>query len=187
MEQVEAIKQASAVPAQGKIIPFGEPVYNQIMQFLIEEAYLLDDGHFKEWLALLEDDMMLTMPVRQTLSRKRGDGSAKSSYWLFDDKEALVFKAERYLGDSAWADDPPSRLRRLITNLRVQQTEHPNEYLAQSYLLLQRSTSNQHQFVPFSARRDDILRKTAQGWRIARRNLQVDQAVIGQANLGFVL
>src|SRR5512139_2601559 len=99
MEQVEAIKTAAAVPAQDKIIAFGEPVYNQIMQFLIEEAYLLDDGHFKEWLALLEEDMMLTMPVRQTVSRKRGDGSAKNSYWLFDDKEPLTFKAERYLGD----------------------------------------------------------------------------------------
>lgn len=187
MEQVEAIKQASAVPAQDKIIAFGEPVYNQIMQFLIEEAYLLDDGHFKQWLELLEDDMMLTMPVRQTMSRKRGDGTARNSYWLFDDKEALTFKAERYLGDSAWADDPPSRLRRLITNLRVQQTGNPNEYLAQSYLLLQRSTSNQHHFAPFSARRDDILHKTAKGWRIAKRNILVDQAVIGQPNLGFVL
>ena len=189
MEQAEAIKQPAVTAAQaatGKAVRYGEPLYNDIVHFLIEEAHILDTAQYKQWIELLAEDVQVTMPVRQTVNRKRGDGRGQL-YWLFDDKEALTFKALRYLGDSAWADDPPSRLRRMITNVRVHETATPGEYLVQSYLLLQRNAGNQHTFNPFSARRDDILRRHGDGWLIARRDILVDQAVIGQPNLGFVI
>jgi 3-phenylpropionate/cinnamic acid dioxygenase small subunit len=190
MNQAEAIKQPAATAevqaATGKQVRYGEALYNEFVHFLIEEAHILDGAQYKDWVELLAEDVLVTMPVRQTVSRKRGDGRS-GQYWLFDDKEALTFKALRYLGDSAWADDPPSRIRRMITNVRVHETAVPGEYLVQSYLLLNRNSGNQHTFTPFSARRDDILRRHGSGWLIARRNILVDQAVLGQPNLGFVI
>ena len=174
------------VTPQAACVRYGEPVYNDIMHFLIEEAHLLDSGQFKQWVDLLADDVLVSMPVRQSLSRKRGDDRGRL-YWLRDDKEALSFKALRYLGDSAWCEDPPSRIRRMITNLRLHETATPGEYLAQSYLLLQRNSGSQHTFASFSARRDDILRRSGSGWLIARREILVDQAVIGMPNLGFMI
>lgn len=184
MEQIEAYQPA--VGYGGKQIRFGTPVYNDLMHFLIEEAYMLDNSKYKDWVELLADDVLITMPVRQTVSRKNGDGRGPL-YWIYDTKEEAVFKATRYLGDSAWADDPPSRHRRMITNVRVYETDVEQEYLVQSYLLLQRNTGNQHTFSPFSARRDDILRREGDSWLIAKRNIIVDQAVIGQPNIGFVI
>lgn len=189
MEQTEALKAPAAAAAQassGRQVRFGEPVYNELMHFLIEEAHLLDSALYKEWVELLANDVMVTMPVRQTLSRKRGDGRGQL-YWLYDDKEALTFKALRFLGDSAWADDPPSRIRRMVTNVRVHETAVPGEYLVQSYLQLQRNIGNQHNFTTFCARRDDILRKSGAGWLIAQRDILLDQAVLGQPNLGFMI
>jgi 3-phenylpropionate/cinnamic acid dioxygenase small subunit len=170
----------------GRSIAFGEPVYNELMNFLIEEAHLLDDGRFGEWVALLADDLVYSMPVRQTFNRKRGDGCG-TLYWLRENKEMLTFKAERLLGDSAWCEDPPSRIRRMVTNLRVHETAVPGEYLVQSYLLLQRNSGDEHQFHSFSARRDDIVRRGGEGWQLARRDILVDQAVVGQPNLGFFI
>jgi 3-phenylpropionate/cinnamic acid dioxygenase small subunit len=191
MEQAEINYQTAATKAAceagtGKSVRYGEPLYNDLVHFLIEEAHLLDTAQYKQWVELLADDLMVTMPVRQTVNRKRTE-TRSQLYWLFDDKEATTFKALRYLGDSAWADDPPSRLRRMITNVRVHETAVPGEYLVQSYLLLQRNSGNQHHFATFSARRDDILRRNGTGWLIARRDILVDQAVIGQPNLGFVI
>ena len=189
MEHAEALKAPAAGAAQtatGRQVRYGESVYNDIAHFLIEEAHILDSGLYKQWVELLADDVMVMMPVRQTVSRKRGDGRGLL-YWLHDDKDALTFKALRYLGDSAWGDDPPSRIRRMISNVRVHETAVPGEYLAQSYLLLQRNIGNQHTFSPFSARRDDTLRRHGDSWLIARREILVDQAVIGQPNLSFVL
>lgn len=191
MEQAEVDNQTAATKAAaeagtGPSVRYGTPLYNDLVHFLIEEAHLLDTAQYKTWVELLADDLMITMPVRQTVNRKRTE-TRSQLYWLFDDKEATVFKAMRYLGDSAWADDPPSRMRRMITNVRVHETAVPDEYLVQSYLLLQRNSGNQHTFAPFSARRDDILRKNGAGWLIVRRDIVVDQAVIGQPNLGFVI
>lgn len=187
MEQVEfntAETAAAGSATTGKPVMYGEPVYNEIVHFLIEEAHLLDSGLFRQWIDLLAEDVVVSMPVRQTLSRRRGDDRGEL-YWLFDDKEALTFKALRYLGDGAWADDPPSRIRRMITNVRVHETSVAGEYLAQSYLQLQRNSGNSHTFSTFSARRDDILRQTPAGWQIAKRDLLVDHAV--GAPLSFVL
>lgn len=189
MEQAEALRAPrlhATEAAIGKPLAYGGPVHNEAMHFLIEEAHLLDSGLFKEWLDLLAEDVLIAMPVRQTVSRKRGDGRG-DLYWLYDTKEELSFKALRYLGDSAWADDPPSRIRRMITNVRVHETAVAGEYLVQSYLQLQRNVGNQPSFSTFSARRDDILRRNGAGWLIARRDLLVDQAVLGQSNLGFML
>lgn len=169
-----------------KQIRYGEPAYNEVMHFLIEEAHMLDSAQYRQWVELLADDVLISMPVRQTVNRKRGDGRSALS-WLHDDKAAITFKALRYLGDSAWADDPPSRIRRMITNVRVHETAVTGEYLVQSYLQLQRNSGNQHTFTTFSARRDDILRRVGDGWLIAKRDILVDQAVLGQPNLGFVL
>jgi 3-phenylpropionate/cinnamic acid dioxygenase small subunit len=189
MQPVDIKSAAPAANSQppGKAIPFGAGVYNEAMHFLIEEAYLLDDGLFNEWLGLLADDVQCTMPVRQSFNRKKGNGFNDGMNWLFDDKGALTFKAQRMYTDSAFAEDPPSRVRRIVSNLRLHETAVAGEYLAQSYLLLHRSRGDAHQFDTFSARRDDILRKTDAGWKLAKRIVLVDQAVLGLANLALFL
>lgn len=189
MQQATLRNTAAAVLPDiktGRQVRFGEPIYNDIAHGLIEEAQLLDSGQFKEWLEFLADDVQISMAVRQTVRRPQGDGRGKL-YWLYDDKNALTFKAMRYLGDSAWEDDPPSRIRRMVTNIRVHETAVIGEYLAQSYLLLLRNTGDQHHFSSFSACREDILRRSDTGLLLGRREILIDQAVIGMSNLGFML
>lgn len=181
--------QSTSSPAlTGKSIAYGDAVYNEVMHFLIEEAHLLDEGLFRDWLQMLAPDVLCTMPVRQSVNRRRGTGIHEGMLWFREDMSSLSFKVKRLLEtDSAWAEDPPSRVRRMITNLRLHETDVPGEYLAQSYLLIQRSRGDAHQFDTFSARRDDILRRTDNGWQLARRKVVVDQAVLGLANLAIFI
>jgi len=180
----------SATPGSGELgrqVRFGEAVYNEVMHFLIEEAHLLDECLFSEWLKLLADDIASTMPVRQSLHRTQGAGFHPSMVWMHEDMASLRFKVQRLQSDSAFNEDPPSRIRRLVTNVRVHETCTPGEYLAQSYLLLRRNRGDAHTTDTLSARRDDVLRRVDGGWKLARRTVLMDQSVLGMPNLGIFL
>jgi 3-phenylpropionate/cinnamic acid dioxygenase small subunit len=166
---------------------FGEGAYNEVMHFLLEEAHLLDEGRFTEWMKLLTNDVVCTMPVRQSVHRTAGAGFSNSMNWLREDFGSLTFKVKRLHTDSAFNEDPPSRVRRIITNLRLHETKTPGEYFAQSYLLLRRNRGDAHATDTLSARRDDVLRRTGDGWRLARRTVLLDQSVLGMANLAVFL
>lgn len=172
----------------GPRIPVGEPAYNRAVDFLIEEARLLDDGHLNDWADLLAEDIHYRMPTRESVFRAQGPGFDPGMNWLFDDILSLRFKVKRMMDtDTAWAEDPPSRVRRLVTNVTVFQTPNPDEFEARSYLLLQRNRGEAATFDTFSARRDDILRRTPDGLRLARRLILLDQATIGMANIAVFL
>lgn len=174
--------------ALGARIAFGEPLYNQAMDFLILEARLLDDNKLLEWFDLLAEDIQYRMPVRSTVFRREGEGFDPGMNFIYDNKNAIRFKVRRYTEtDTAWAEDPPSRVRRLVTNLMLFETPNPEELMAQSYLLLQRSRGDSPTLESLTARRDDVVRRTAAGWRLAQRTIWIDQATLGMANLAVFL
>jgi 3-phenylpropionate/cinnamic acid dioxygenase small subunit len=176
-----------STPATSRQVRYGEDVYNEVMHFLIEEAYLLDEGRFAEWLELLEPDVWVTMPTRQSTHRAAGRGFSASMVYLREDHGSLAFKVKRLQGENAFNEDPPSRTRRRVSNLRLFETGKAGEYLAQSVLLLRRARGDAHVAEEFSARRDDVLRRTAAGWKLASRIILMDQAVLGLPNLALFL
>ena len=78
--------------------------------------------------------------------------------------------------------DPPSRTRHLVTNVRIQPRASKGEYDVSSNFLLYR-TRLETDLNIFAGRREDLLRKTADGWRIARRKILLDQNVVLAKNL----
>ena len=88
---------------------------------------------------------------------------------------------------SAWAEDPPSRTRRLVTNVLVEETDKPQEYSVRSYLLVTRSRFNFDEYDLISAERRDILRSDGEGFKLAKREILLDQAVLGTPNLAIFL
>ena len=181
------VSRKPRTPEAGKRINFGERVYNEISDFLIEEAWLLDEDLFRDWLGLLAEDVLYTMPVRQTMYRRSGKGFQASMNWFYEDLTSLQFKVARMETDSAFAEDPPSRVRRLISNVRVHETSTPGEYLVQSYILLRRNRGDAYASDSISARRDDLIRHTDGGWKLAQRTILMDQAVLGTPNLAVFL
>ena len=90
-----AVQVADPVPGTPELrrqLQYGEPVYNELTHFLIEEAHLLDENLFDEWLKLLAEDIECTMPVRQSLHRKAGAGFSRSMVWMRENFGSLRFK-----------------------------------------------------------------------------------------------
>ena len=158
----------------------------EIERFLYREAQLLDDGKFHEWLELLADDLEYWMPTRQNrMRRERGtEIGRRDELALFDEsKLSMLQRVKRLDTGMAWAEDPPSRTRHLITNVSIEPTEKDHEIEVTSAFMLYR-TRLETDLDLFVGRRDDVLRRVAPGqWQIARRRILLDQNVVLAKNL----
>src|SRR3546814_11218181 len=106
----------------------------------------------------------------------------------FDDDHASIMGRIGRLGTrSAWAEDPPSRTRRLVTNVRVETTANDDEFAVRRYLLLTRSRYAQAHLFLLSATRHDIMRQSDKGVRIERPQSILDQSVCGLPPLAVTL
>ena len=182
-----AIKTPLTLPKKGEMICFGEPQYNQIMQQLIQEAKALDELRLGDWLNLLDDDIFYHMPLRRTLMRDGGSQFDTSTNWYHENKASLEFKVRRIEAGSAWAEDPATRVRRLISNLTLYKSAEPDTYYAESYLLVTRSRGEETSPDVISARRDDVVKLNADGFKILQRSIFLDQTVLGIPSLAFFL
>ena len=90
-------------------------------------------------------------------------------------------------GSRYWAVDPPSRMLRHVSNVRVYRTTTDDEYQVLSYVLAVRSHADVADVGIVSAERDDLIRRTADGWRPARRDIYLVQSTLGVPNLAFFL
>ena len=183
-ERAEA--PAGATPQR---VPIGSPVYNQVLEFLYEEAALLDAIRLKEWSAMLAEDLLYTAPLRQTRPlAQQAAGVIRTMQHFHDDYRSIIGRIMRLTDTkSAWAEDPPSRTRRLVTNVSVTAGDKPDEVAVRSYLLVTRSRFDFDAFDLISAERRDVLRKSGDTFKLARREILLDQAVLGTPNLGIFL
>lgn len=87
----------------------------QVEELFYQEAALLDAWRLQEWLDLLTEDVTYEVPATDI-----PDGDPKRTLFLIaDNAERLHSRVRQLLGKSAWAENPPSRTRRLITNVRL--------------------------------------------------------------------
>jgi len=87
----------------------------EVEEFLYEEASLLDAWRLRDWLELLTDDATYEVP-----STDAPGGDARTTLFLVADNiERLRSRVNQLLGKTACAENPRSRTRRLITNVRI--------------------------------------------------------------------
>jgi 3-phenylpropionate/cinnamic acid dioxygenase small subunit len=157
----------------------------EVVTWLDDEAALLDEGRLEEWLGLLSDDVRYSMPVRLTRERGSGPDTHAGTPHFLEDARTLRLRVERLKTEFAWAEDPPSRTRRFITNVRPSRTSDGVD--VRSYLLLYRNRGDDSGMELISAERRDSLRRTADGLRLCRREIRVDQSTLGIRNLAVLL
>jgi 3-phenylpropionate/cinnamic acid dioxygenase small subunit len=167
-------------------------IHFEVEQFYYEEAELLDDGRFPDWLELLADDLDYWMPTRTNRLRRQQALSiaARGEAGYYDEtKESLAWRIRRFDSGMAWAEDPPSRTRHLITNIVVQHIDpgqHPDfsaeDLEVRSAFLVYRNRLEREENL-FAGRRVDILRRTEEGLRVARRVILLDQHVLQAKNI----
>jgi phthalate 3,4-dioxygenase subunit beta len=171
---------------RGRPLPYGDPAHLAAHQFLVEEAALLDAADYPGWLDLITEDIRYLMPVRVTTARGAGPGPQPGMGHFDEDMYALRKRVQRLATDHAWTEDPPSRTRHFVTNVRTFRHDHAS-LRVESALLLFRSRGDTREADLISAGRADLLRQTSEGLKLARREITVDEAVLRTQNLAVFL
>jgi 3-phenylpropionate/cinnamic acid dioxygenase small subunit len=176
-----------------------EATIREVEQFLYREARLLDERQFHEWLELFTDDVRYWMPGRRNRYPKSSKAIAilNLDRYVEDDlteeielaildenKHTLEARVARLDTGMAWAEDPPSRTRHLLTNIEIEPGDAKSELEVYSNFIVYRSRSETEQDFYVGARRD-VLRRVDGAWKIARRKLILDQNVLLAKNVSI--
>ena len=178
---------------------FGEGAIREIEQFLYREARLLDERRFHEWLDLFTDDVRYSMSTRGNYYPKSSkavaildpsrlpddDRADEDALAILDETKAtLAGRVARLETGMAWAEDPPSRTRHLIANIEVMPGNVAAEVEIRCNFIVYKSRSDTEQDLYVGARRDR-LRRVEGVWKIARRQLTLDQNVLLAKNISI--
>ena len=176
-----------------------EETIREVEQFLYREARLLDERRFHEWLELFTDDVHYWMAGRRNRYPKTSKAIAildpdryvdedltedDELAILDENKQTLSARVARLDTGMAWAEDPPSRTRHLLTNIEVEPGDAASEIEVYSNFIVYRSRSETEQDFYVGARRD-VLRLCDGTWKIARRKLILDQNVLLAKNVSI--
>jgi 3-phenylpropionate/cinnamic acid dioxygenase small subunit len=176
-----------------------QEIIREVEQFLYREARLLDERRFHEWLDLLAEDIRYWMPVRSNRYPKASkaisildpDRYAEEELAKDDElaildetKETLARRIARLDTGMAWAEDPPSRTRHLITNIEVEARESESEVKVSSNFIVYRNRGETEEDF-YVGGRQDILRKVNGSWKIAGRKIVLDQNVLLAKNVSI--
>jgi 3-phenylpropionate/cinnamic acid dioxygenase small subunit len=125
------------------------------------------------------------VPVRLTRERGAGSDVHMGAPHFQDDMVTLRMRVERLKTEFAWAEDPPSRTRRFVTNVRPLMVG--DDVGVRNYLLMYRSRGDDTSAELISCERHDRLRRTASGLRLCQREVVLDQATLAMRNLAVML
>ncbi len=176
-----------------------EDLIREVEQFLYREARLLDDRRFRDWLTLFTDDVRYWMASRTNRYPKSSKAIAilDPDRYVEDDigredelaildetKETLTGRVDRLDTGMAWAEDPPSRTRHMISNIEIEPGDVDSEIRVYSNFIVYRSRAETEQDFYVGARQD-VLRRVEGEWKIAHRKLVLDQNVLLAKNVSI--
>src|SRR5690349_11735175 len=176
-----------------------EDVIREIEQFLYREARMLDERRFREWLDLFTDDVRYWMASRSNRYPRNSKaisildpdryveddiGREDELAVLDETKATLTGRVDRLDTGMAWAEDPPSRTRHMISNIEVEAVDADDELRVYSNFIVYRSRAETEEDFYVGARQD-LLRRVDGAWKIAYRKLVLDQNVLSAKNVSI--
>lgn len=162
-----------------------------VEDFLYQEADLLDRRCFKEWLELLAEDISYFMPVRRNVkfgqhAEKENTRLGEGISWFDEDKWTLTKRVEQILTGVHYAEEPLSRICHIVTNVQLVEVKgepaEATEVGVRSRILVYQNRV-EHETYTFVGRRNDVLRREDDEWRIAKREILLEQNVLLAKNL----
>jgi biphenyl 2,3-dioxygenase subunit beta len=156
----------------------------EVERFYYDEAAVLDAHRYDDWLSLFAEDATYFMPIRRTrmLRELEFEFTRPGEMAFFNDtKHLLAGRVAKLNTGRSWSEDPPSRTRRLITNIRVV-ADDGSELGVESNFLLYRTRLNSEEDTWIGSRRDE-LRRSGESFLIASRTVYLEQTVVLSRNL----
>jgi 3-phenylpropionate/cinnamic acid dioxygenase small subunit len=164
----------------------------QIEEFLYQEAELLDERRYEDWLKLIADDIRYWMPMRRNVKvGEEGREFTRADHdinWFDEGKETLERRVKQIMTGIHWAEEPVSRITHIVANVQLREATpslaDAAEVMVKCRFLIYRNRVETETDI-LVGKREDRLRRVGEGWRIARRKIILDQNVLLTKNLTF--
>ena len=156
-------------------------IKDEVEQFLYQEAALLDERRYEEWINLIAEDIHYFMPIRQNVKfgewdRENSDPDSEIS-WFDEGKDVLEGRVRQLMTGVHWAEEPVSRIRHIISNVRVLGVEGDEISTSDNFFVWHNRL--QEEVNVFVGRRDNVLRRDPEtGFKLVKRTILLDQSVL---------
>lgn len=135
-------------------------------RFLFQEARLLDERRFRDWMALFAEDGTYWVPAVP------GQESPFDQASLFyDDRELMQTRIARLEHPRIHVQMPPSRTAHLIGNVTVEKADAPDEYAVLSTVIMVEYRNEKQRI--FAGHQTYRLRREGAGWKIVQKRVDL--------------
>lgn len=157
----------------------GEISRQQVENFLYNEARLLDDGKFEEWLELFTDDALYWVPCGGTDIDPMREVSI-----IYDDRKRIGERVQRATSGKAHSQDPPSITRRVIGNVEILAQEDHLLTVTSNFILAEFRHDNQ---LVYAGRYEHEIDTQDDTWRIRKKKVELVNNTQPLGNVSFFL
>ena len=135
--------------------------------FLIQEAHLLDERRFREWMGLFADDGTYWVPAVPNQESPFDQASL-----FYDDRDLMKTRVDRLEHPRIHVQTPPSRTAHLVGNAIVEETdEAKGEYVVGSTVIMVEYRDEQQR--TFAGRQRHRLRRDGTSFRIVQKRVDL--------------
>lgn len=128
------------------------PDRNDLIDFVYDEAHVLDEGRFEEWLALWAPDSYYWMP----LEYKQTDPKLVTSL-LYEDEFLRKMRVHRLQGARTFSQQPRSRCSHVLNRPRIVEMDTANGRFAVETTFHYVETRLDEQFLLAATSRHELL------------------------------
>jgi 3-phenylpropionate/cinnamic acid dioxygenase small subunit len=155
---------ASRAPVPPAVAGIDRPAFEA---FLIQEARLLDERRFREWMELFAEDGTYWMPAVPDQASPFDQASL-----FYDDRELMKTRVERLEHPRIHVQTPPSRTAHLVGNVLLEQAdEAKGEYVVGSTVIMVEYRDEAQRL--FAGRQRHRLRRDGAGLRIVEKRVDL--------------
>lgn len=180
--------------------PVDAETERSLVRFLYNEAEMVDDMRWDDWLTMLHAELYYWAPIRENRvfrERKHEFAEKGTSVYFEESYEYMRQRVFRLQTAKAWAEEPASRTRHVVSNIRVDTLQDAGlelperfgdveAYAVKSNFFIYRSRSERDQDHITGERRDLIVRDPGPwGWKLAEREVRFDMSTILIKNLSL--
>jgi len=138
----------------------------EVEQFLFREARLADEGDYDGWEALWTDDGVYWIPAN-------GDDIDPDTQMsiVFDNRSRIALRVRQLKHDKRHSQNPRSRLRRLLANVEVLETDDDGDVVVGANFIVYES--RERGTTIWGGRNEYRLRQVDGQWRMARKKVML--------------
>jgi 3-phenylpropionate/cinnamic acid dioxygenase small subunit len=158
---------------------------HEFESLLVDEYWLLDTDRFEDWLDVMAADLRYWSPVREDLDRGEEDFTRPHLLTHFDEDLATMgLRVARLRTGSAHAEEPPSRVRHFVANVKVLDHAESSRVRVASNFMVFRSRSGREETL-FVGTRRDWWRREQGAWKLVERMIVFDHDIIDNITVFF--